>query len=134
MIKIRNNDRSIFWFSVNIIYSICFPFLIFCVMPQAQLWLKTFSVIICSGFLIGGLWHLIESNFLKYVKICISSLLILSGIIILCGLFMSALYLKNIYGDFGKGASSIFWAMIALFLPYLIAIPAIELKQITKKQ
>lgn len=134
MIKIRNSDRSIFWFSVNIIYSICFPFLIFYVMPQAQLWLKILSIIICFGFLIGGLWHLIESCFFKYVKIFVSSLLIISGIIILSCLLMSALYLKNIYGDFGAGASAIFWAMIALFLPYLIAIPAIELRQITRRQ
>jgi len=40
---------------------------------------------------------------------------------------MSASYLAGIYGPIGRGGAIIFVLVLALAIPYLVAIPALEL-------
>jgi hypothetical protein len=49
------------------------------------------------------------------------------GLVLIGALAMSASYLAGIYGPIGRGGAIIFVLVLALAIPYLVAIPALEL-------
>lgn len=49
------------------------------------------------------------------------------GLVLVCALAMTASYLAGIYGPVGRGGSILFALVLALAVPYLIAIPVAEL-------
>lgn len=49
------------------------------------------------------------------------------GLALVCALALTASYLAGIYGPVGRGGSIIFVLVLALVIPYLVAIPVVEL-------
>jgi hypothetical protein len=49
------------------------------------------------------------------------------GLVLVCALALTASYLAGIYGPVGEGGAIIFTLVMALAIPYLVALPAFEL-------
>ena len=56
-----------------------------------------------------------------------SALTLVVGLALLTGLLWSAVYLKGIYGDLGRGASAFFKLIAFTILPYLVIYPGVAL-------
>ncbi|MBI5503075.1 MAG: hypothetical protein HY907_22710 [Deltaproteobacteria bacterium] len=56
-----------------------------------------------------------------------SALTLVVGLALLTGLLWSAVYLKGVYGDLGRGASAFFKLIAFTILPYLVIYPGVAL-------
>lgn len=128
------NYKSWFWAFFNFVFGIGLILLIFLAVPDPELWLKLFGIGFGIGFIGVALGYIFPNRILYYWIIGLNSLLLITGITIIVGIINSALYLKGIYGPMGRGASAVMWAIVALFIPYLIIIPLIQLYQILTRR
>jgi len=124
--------RSWFWAIFNFVFGLGLPLLIFFLVPEAEAWLKIFGIVFGIGFVVSSIGYIYPNRFLIYWIVITNLLLLIVGVLIIVGIINSAIYLKGIYGPMGEGASAVMWALVALFLPYLVIFPLLQIYYLKK--
>jgi hypothetical protein len=73
-----------------------------------------------AGLASGARWGAAAARIASIVTLAL-------GVVLVCALALAASYLAGIYGPVGEGGAIIFTLVLALAIPYLVLLPALEL-------
>jgi hypothetical protein len=73
-----------------------------------------------AGLVAGARWGRLCARIASAVTLAL-------GLVLVCALALTVSYLAGIYGPVGEGGAVIFTLVLALAIPYLVALPAFEL-------
>jgi hypothetical protein len=76
---------------------------------------------------VSGVALLARSPWSARAAVVASATALAAGLLLVTALALSASYLAGVYGPVGRGGAIIFILVIALAIPYLIALPLLEL-------
>lgn len=85
------------------------------------------AVVVVAALAISGVALLVDARVAAQVTRIASALVLALGFAVGLALTTAASFLSGVYGSLGRGGSMIFILVVALVLPYLVILPAVEL-------
>jgi hypothetical protein len=104
-----------------------YAYLFFVLIPSRHAAFEVAAGVVCVLLAGGGLGLLTGRRRGLLAGVVGAATLLVAGLALIWGLFASAAYLHGIYGGFGRGASVVLLAVVALVFEVVCLVPLIQL-------